>query len=103
MRVHIRRQGTRLAEHATAKPIICDSGPVTLMVLGQVFVHWSMSGTFEGEGSETSGISLMSFDENGKIAETRVYRQALPAEVAMAQRSTRAGAVPQGILLKQQG
>ena len=63
----------------------------------QVFVHWSMSGTAEGERAETSGISLMSFDGEGRIAETQVYRQALPAEVRRAQQ--RGSAVPQGALL----
>ena len=63
----------------------------------QVFVHWSMSGTFEGEQAETSGISLMSFDGDGRIAETCVYRQALPAEVKLARQ--RGNAVPQGALL----
>ena len=66
----------------------------------KVFVQWSMTGTFEGESAQTSGISLMSFDGDGLIAETRVYRQALPAEVVMAQRSTRVEPVEQGILLE---
>ena len=70
---------------------------LTLQEVLQVFVHWSMSGTFEGERAETSGISLLSFDPEGRIAETCVYRQALPAEVKMAQR--RGNAVPQGALL----
>ncbi len=52
-------------------------------------MQWSMTGTSEGERAETSGISLMSFDDSGKIAETRVYRQALPAETAMAQNPKR--------------
>ena len=55
----------------------------------KVFVQWSMTGTSEGERAETSGISLMSFDDSGKIAETRVYRQALPGETAMAQKPKR--------------
>jgi hypothetical protein len=63
----------------------------------QVFVHWSMSGTSEGERAETSGISLMRFDEEGRIAETQVYRQALPAEVKRAQQ--RGNAVPQGAMM----
>ncbi|CAL5228911.1 g12132 [Coccomyxa viridis] len=66
----------------------------------KVFVHWRMTGTFEGESAQTSGISLMSFDGTGLISETQVYRQALPAEVVMAQRSKRVEPVEQGILLE---
>ena len=66
----------------------------------KAFVQWSMTGTFEGEGAQTSGISLMSFNEDGLITETQVYRQALPAEVLMAQRSTRVEPVEEGILLE---
>ena len=66
----------------------------------QVFVQWSMTGTFEGETGRASGISLMSFNEEGRIAETQVYRQALPAEVTLAQRSKRVEPVEQGVLLK---
>lgn len=65
----------------------------------QVFVHWSMTGTFEGERASSSGISLLRF-EDGRIAETNVYRQALPAEVSLAQRSKRVEPVEQGILLE---
>lgn len=89
--------------YCPAVPVSCDGWASHLPVLAQVFVNWSMSGTFEGERSETSGISLMAFDDEGRIAETLVYRQALPAEVAMAQRSRGSAAVPQGILLEQQG
>ena len=66
----------------------------------QVFVQWSMTGTFEGEIGQSSGISLMSFDDEGRIAETQVYRQALPAEVTLAQRSKRVEPVEQGVLLE---
>jgi hypothetical protein len=67
----------------------------------QVFVHWTMSGTFEGERATSSGVSLLTFDlSDGRIAETCVYRQALPAEVLMAQRSKRVEPVKQGILLE---
>lgn len=66
----------------------------------QVFVQWSMTGTFEGEAGRASGISLMSFDDDGRIAETQVYRQALPAEVTLAQRSRRVEPVEQGVLLE---
>ena len=65
----------------------------------QVFVHWTMTGTFEGERASSSGISLLRF-EDGRIAETSVYRQALPAEVLLAQRSKRVEPVAQGILLE---
>ena len=44
---------------------------------------------------------MMSFNESGLIAETQVYRQALPAEVTLAQRSKRVEPVEQGILLEQ--
>ncbi|BDA47973.1 hypothetical protein COCOBI_11-2300 [Coccomyxa sp. Obi] len=64
----------------------------------KVFVHWTMTGTFEGERASSSGISLLRF-EDGRIAETSVYRQALPAEVILAQRSKRVEPVAQGILL----
>lgn len=67
----------------------------------KVFVQWTMTGTFEGERAQSAGISLMSFDEHGLIAETQVYRQALPAEVILAQRSKRVEPVEQGILLEQ--
>ncbi len=60
-----------------------------------------MTGTFEGESAQSSGISLMSFDADGLIAQTQVYRQALPAEVLLAQRSKRVEPVEQGILLEQ--
>ncbi len=63
-------------------------------------MHWRMTGTFEGESAQTSGLSLMSFDGKGLISETQVYRQALPAEVLMAQRSKRVEPVEQGILLE---
>ena len=66
----------------------------------QVFVQWSMTGTFEGEIGQSSGVSLMSFDDEGRIAETQVYRQALPAEVTLAQRSKRVEPVEQGVLLE---
>lgn len=65
----------------------------------QVFVHWTMTGTFEGEPASSSGVSLLRF-EDGRIAETSVYRQALPAEVQLAQRSKRMEPVAQGILLE---
>ena len=64
-------------------------------------MQWTMTGTFEGERAQSSGISLMCFDEHGLIAETQVYRQALPAEVILAQRSKRVDPVEQGILLEQ--
>ena len=64
-------------------------------------MKWSMSGTFEGERAQSSGISLMSFNESGLIKETHVYRQALPAEVTLAQRSKRVEPVEQGVLLEQ--
>ena len=65
-----------------------------------MFVQWSMTGTFEGETGQSSGVSLMSFDDEGRIAETQVYRQALPAEVTLAQRSKRVEPVEQGVLLE---
>ena len=69
----------------------------------QVFVHWTMSGTFEGELATSSGISLLRFDAaDGRIAETCVFRQALPAEVLLAQRSKRVEPVMQGILLQRE-
>lgn len=68
-------------------------------VIVQVFVHWTMTGTFEGEHTSSNGISLLRF-EHGRIAETSVYRQALPAEVTLAQRSKRVDPVQQGILLE---
>ena len=67
----------------------------------QALVQWSMTGTFEGKTEQSSGVSVMSFDSEGCIAETQVYRQALLAEVALAQRSKHVEPVEQGILLEQ--
>lgn len=67
----------------------------------QALVQWSMTGTFEGKTEQSSGVSVMSFDSEGCIAETQVYRQALLAEVALAQRSKRVEPVEEGILLEQ--
>ena len=63
-------------------------------------MHWSMTGTFEGERAQSSGISMMCFDDAGLITETQVYRQALPAEVVLAQRSKRVEPVEQSVLLE---
>ena len=57
-----------------------------------------MEGTSEGEHATSTGISLLSFDEQNRIAESIVYRQALPAEVAMAKRAKKA--VEQNVLLE---
>ena len=64
-------------------------------------MQWSMTGTFEGKAEQSSGVSVMSFDSEGCIVETQVYRQALPAEIALAQRSNRVEPVEQRILLEQ--
>ena len=69
---------------------------------GHVFVEWAMSGTFEGEAHAATGVSLLTFDADGRVARTQVYRQALPAEVVLAQRSA-AGEVEQGVLLARGG
>lgn len=67
---------------------------------GDVFVEWVMQGTWEGRPESAMGVSVLSFDGEGKIARTRVFRQALVAEVEMAKRGV-GGAVPveQGALL----
>ena len=67
---------------------------------GDVFVEWVMRGTWEGKEEQASGVSVLSFDGEGKVSRTRVFRQALVAEVEMAKRGV-GGAVPveQGALL----
>ncbi len=42
-----------------------------------------MSGTFGSRAHTSSGISLLTFND-GRIAETCVYRQATPAEMSKA-------------------
>lgn len=68
---------------------------------GDVFVEWIMRGTWEGVEEAASGVSVLSFDEESKVSRTRVFRQALVAEVEMAKRGV-GGAVPveQGALLE---
>jgi len=63
----------------------------------QVFVHWTMTGTFEGEVDTTTGTSLLTI-EGDLISRTQVYRQALRAEVEMG-RKRQDGQVPQGAVL----
>lgn len=68
---------------------------------GDVFVEWALSGTWEGRAEAATGLSLLSFDGDGRIAQTRVYRQALDAEVQMAKRGVRGSRpVEQGVLLE---
>jgi hypothetical protein len=68
---------------------------------GDVFVEWALTGTWEGRAEAASGLSLLSFDGEGRIARTRVYRQALAAEVELAKRGV-GGSKPveQGVLLE---
>lgn len=67
----------------------------------QVFVQWTMTGTFEGEVDATTGMSLLTIEE-GLIIRTQVYRQALRAEVEMG-RKRQDGQVPQGNILINRG
>ena len=66
-----------------------------------VFVEWELTGTWEGKGERAFGVSVLAFDAEGKVSRTRVFRQALAAEVEMARRGV-GGAAPveQGALLE---
>lgn len=63
----------------------------------QVFVHWTMTGTFEAQAESITGMSLLTID-GSFISRTQVFRQALRAEVEMG-RKRQDGQVPQGALL----
>jgi hypothetical protein len=68
---------------------------------GDVFVEWRLTGTWEGTAEASTGLSLLSFDGEGRIGRTRVYRQALDAEVELAKRGTGGSRpVEQGVLLE---
>lgn len=63
------------------------------------FVEWAMTGTFEGRADAATGVTVMTFDSDGRVASSAVYRAALPAEVDLAERK-RGGPVRQGVLLE---
>jgi len=90
---HMRRIYPDLA-FSVAQAVACPS-------TGDVFVDWVLTGTWEGRAERASGVSVLSFDGEGKVVRTRVYRQALAAEVELAKRGV-GGAVPveQGALLE---
>ena len=65
----------------------------------QVFVQWDMTGTWEGNAECASGVTVVTFNDEGLIKGSYVYRQALPAETVLAGRSGR-GLVQQAALLE---
>jgi steroid delta-isomerase len=71
--VHIGRQAIR-GFYGTLENVKAQTEVLTLRALGnEAAFHWTLSIDFDGNGMRIDIISVMTFDEDGKIASMKAY------------------------------
>ncbi|KAK9809470.1 hypothetical protein WJX73_000796 [Symbiochloris irregularis] len=51
----------------------------------QVLVHWKFEGDWEGQTTESTGLSILDFDQDNRVCKSQVYRQLTEPEKRMRQ------------------